>query len=161
MNAAAAAPRAPVDTTAFDRSSLTVYLKDVVTLVLENRPADPIAFIADYLRRVLSGASPVSRAYQYITLSPHHRQAFMDNAVVAFSVLDAGGEKEGGSCLFFLFVFSKTFETATLPPHLPIKNETDRETECQSATDPAHRPSWTDGRGPRQAAAHVMRRLSR
>jgi len=28
------------------------------------------------------GASPVSRAYQYITLSPHHRQAFMDNAVV-------------------------------------------------------------------------------
>lgn len=105
MNAAAAAPRAPVDTTAFDRSSLTVYLKDVVTLVLENRPADPIAFIADYLRRVLSGASPVSRAYQYITLSPHHRQAFMDNAVVAFSVLDAGGEKEGGSCLFFLFFF--------------------------------------------------------
>jgi hypothetical protein len=60
-----------------------------------NYPEDPVAFIADYLRRVLSGASSVSRAYQYITLSPHHRQAFMDNAVVAFSVLDAGEEGRG------------------------------------------------------------------
>ena len=94
MYATEPSPRLPVDPTAFDRSSLTVYLKDVVTLVLENRPADPIGFIADYLRRVLSGASSVSRAYQYLTLSPHHRQAFMDNAVVAFSVLDAG-ERDG------------------------------------------------------------------
>ena len=85
-----------VDPSAFDRSSLTVYLKDAVTLVLENRPADPVGFIADYLRRVLSGASNVSRAYQYLTLSPHHRQAFMDNAVVAFSVLDTGGDDTRG-----------------------------------------------------------------
>ena len=67
-----------------------MYLKDVVTLVLENRPEDPVAFVADYLRRVLSGASPLSRAYQYLTLSPHYRRAFVDNATVAFSVLDAG-----------------------------------------------------------------------
>jgi len=115
--AAAAAPRALVDLADFDRSSLTVYLKDVLTLVLENRPADPVAFIADYLWRVLGGACQVSRAYQYVTLSPRHRQAFMDNAVVAFSVLDdAGGRR---------------------------------------------RPSWSDGRRPRQTPAHTVRRLSR
>jgi len=72
---------------AFDESGLTVYLKDVVTLCLENRPEDPVAFIADYLRRVLKGASPVSRAYQYLRLSPHHRRAFVDNAVAAHAVL--------------------------------------------------------------------------
>ena len=89
-SASASTSRPPLDVSAFDRSNLTVYLKDVVTLVLENRPEDPVAFVADYLRRVLSGASPLSRAYQYLTLSPHHRQAFVDNATVAFSVLDAG-----------------------------------------------------------------------
>ena len=89
-SASASMSRPPLDVSAFDRSNLTVYLKDVVTLVLENRPEDPVAFVADYLRRVLSGASPLSRAYQYLTLSPHYRQAFVDNATVAFSVLDAG-----------------------------------------------------------------------
>ena len=43
---------------AFDASGLTVYLKDVVTLCLENRPEDPVAFVAEYLRRVTRGASP-------------------------------------------------------------------------------------------------------
>ena len=89
-SASASTSRPPLDVSVFDRSNLTVYLKDVVTLVLENRPEDPVAFVADYLRRVLSGASPLSRAYQYLTLSPHYRQAFVDNATVAFSVLDAG-----------------------------------------------------------------------
>ena len=35
----------PVDVRAFDTSGLTIYLKDVVTLLLENRPADPIVFV--------------------------------------------------------------------------------------------------------------------
>ena len=85
---AARSPAAPdpLDVAAFDASSLTVYLKDAVALVLENRPDDPVAFIAEYLRRVLHGASPVARAHQYLTLSPHHRDAFVDNAVVAHDV---------------------------------------------------------------------------
>ena len=85
---------------AFDASGLTVYLKDVVTLCLENRPEDPVAFVAEYLRRVTRGASPVSRACQYLRLAPHHRRAFVDNAVVAHAVLcgDAtgGGAKRPG-----------------------------------------------------------------
>ncbi len=31
------------------RSGVTSYVRDVLTLVLETRPADPIAFIAEYL----------------------------------------------------------------------------------------------------------------
>ena len=53
---------------AFDASGLTVYLKDVVTLCLENRPSDPVAFIAEYLRRVTHRTTPVSRACQYLRL---------------------------------------------------------------------------------------------
>jgi tubulin polyglutamylase complex subunit 1 len=79
---------------AFDASGLTVYLKDVVTLCLENRPEDPVAFVAEYLRRVTRGASPVSRACQYLRLAPHHRRAFVDNAVVAHAVLC--GDATGG-----------------------------------------------------------------
>ena len=72
-----------------------MYLKDAVALVLENRPDDPVAFIAEYLRRVLHGASPVARAHQYLTLSPHHRDAFVDNAVVAHDVLGAASGPRG------------------------------------------------------------------
>ena len=78
---------------AFDASGLTVYLKDVVTLCLENRPADPVAFIAEYLRRVTHRTTPVSRACQYLKLAPHHRRAFMDNAAVAHAGLCAGSNK--------------------------------------------------------------------
>ena len=96
-SAAARSPAAPdpLDVAAFDASSLTVYLKDAVALVLENRPDDPVAFIAEYLRRVLHGASPVARAHQYLTLSPHHRDAFVDNAVVAHDVLGAASGPRG------------------------------------------------------------------
>ena len=77
----------------FDASGLTVYLKDVVTLCLENRPKDPVAFIAEYLRRVTRRTTPVSRACQYLKLAPHHRRAFMDNAAVAHAGLSAGSNK--------------------------------------------------------------------
>ena len=89
-SASASMSRPPLDVSAFDRSNLTVYLKDVVTLVLGELPGIPSRSSRTTSRRVLSGASPLSRAYQYLTLSPHYRQAFVDNATVAFSVLDAG-----------------------------------------------------------------------
>ena len=79
---------------AFDASGLTVYLKDVMTLCLENRPSDPVAFVAEYLRRVTRGASPVSRACQYLRLAPHHRREFVDNAVIAHAEL-CGGARGG------------------------------------------------------------------
>ena len=46
-----------------DRYGVTAYMKDVVTLLLENRPPEPIDFIADYFRTVIQGSSPLLRAY--------------------------------------------------------------------------------------------------
>ena len=71
-----------------DRHGVTAYMKDVVTLLLENRPASPIAFIQKYFLTVTQGSSPLLRAYRYIQLTPPHRSAFVDNLVAAYATLD-------------------------------------------------------------------------
>jgi hypothetical protein len=71
-----------------DRYGVTAYMKDVVTLLLENRPAAPIAFIARYFRTVTQGSSPLLRAYRYIQLAPPSQTAFVDNLVAAYVALD-------------------------------------------------------------------------
>lgn len=72
-----------------DRCGVTAYMKDVVTLLLENRPAQPIAFIAKYFKTVTQGSSPLLRAYRYIQLAPPSHTAFVDNLVAAYVALDA------------------------------------------------------------------------
>eukprot|EP01062_Namystynia_karyoxenos_P027980 TRINITY_DN21299_c2_g1_i1.p1 TRINITY_DN21299_c2_g1~~TRINITY_DN21299_c2_g1_i1.p1 ORF type:complete len:339 (+),score=119.24 TRINITY_DN21299_c2_g1_i1:94-1017(+) len=97
--AAPAAPSGPVDLTRLtpqeylDRFSVTAYLKDVSTLLLENRPDEPLAFIADYFKNVIQGTSPLVRSYRYIRLTKRSRRAFWDNLVAAHATLD---EKRGG-----------------------------------------------------------------
>ena len=72
-----------------DRHGVTAYMKDVVTLLLENRPASPIAFISKYFLTVTQGSSPLLRAYRYIQLTSPQRAAFVDNLVAAYATLDA------------------------------------------------------------------------
>ena len=72
-----------------DRHGVTAYMKDVVTLLLENRPASPIAFVAKYFATVTQGTSPLLRAYRYIQLTPFNHSAFVDNLVAAYATLDA------------------------------------------------------------------------
>ena len=72
-----------------DRHGVTAYLKDVVTLLLENRPDSPIAFIAHYFRTVTQGSSPLLRAYRYIRLASPEQDAFTDNLVASYSALDS------------------------------------------------------------------------
>eukprot|EP00756_Hemistasia_phaeocysticola_P059849 Hpha_TRINITY_DN36839_c0_g1::TRINITY_DN36839_c0_g1_i1::g.139788::m.139788 len=97
--AAAAQSAAAVDLTRLtpqeylDRFSVTAYLKDVSTLLLENRPDEPLSFIADYFRNVIQGTSPLVRSYRYIRLTHRGRRAFWDNLVAAYATLD---EKRGG-----------------------------------------------------------------
>ena len=69
-------------------------MKDVVTLLLENRPSSPIAFMAKYFRTVTQGSSPLLRAYRYIRLASPSQDAFIDNLVAAYVALDA---KRGAS----------------------------------------------------------------
>ena len=45
-----------------DRHGVTAYMKDVVSLLLENRPASPLAFIQKYFLTVTQGTSPLLRA---------------------------------------------------------------------------------------------------
>lgn len=71
-----------------DRHGVTAYLKDVVTLLLENKPESPIAFIAQYFRTVTQGSSPLLRAYRYIKLASPEQDAFTDNLVASFTSLE-------------------------------------------------------------------------
>ena len=73
-----------------DRCGVTAYMKDVVTLLLENRPAQPIEFICKYFRTVTQGtSSPLLRAYRYVQLAQPHQPAFVDNLVAAYAALDS------------------------------------------------------------------------
>ena len=73
-----------------DRCGVTAYMKDVVTLLLENRPEEPIEFICKYFRTVtLGGSSPLLRAYRYIQLAPPTAPVFSDNLVAAYIALDS------------------------------------------------------------------------
>lgn len=99
---------ATVGPSSFDKSGSTVYLKDMVSLVLENKPTDPVEFVSDYLRGVLRGSSPVSRAYQYVRLAPHHRRAFHDNCVVAHAGLSqANGSRDTADLETHLLLLEK------------------------------------------------------
>eukprot|EP00818_Percolomonas_sp_WS_P003974 CAMPEP_0117439846 /NCGR_PEP_ID=MMETSP0759-20121206/2772_1 /TAXON_ID=63605 /ORGANISM="Percolomonas cosmopolitus, Strain WS" /LENGTH=251 /DNA_ID=CAMNT_0005231567 /DNA_START=184 /DNA_END=940 /DNA_ORIENTATION=+ len=59
-------------------------MKDVVTLLLENRPEDCLQFMANYFSNVVHGSSYMIRSYRYIKLTERNREAFFDNLVVFF-----------------------------------------------------------------------------
>ena len=70
-----------------DAYGVTAYLQDAMTLVLENRPQDPILFISEYFRHAVQGSSYVHRSFQYLRQTELHRQAFMDNAAASYHSL--------------------------------------------------------------------------
>eukprot|EP00320_Phaeocystis_rex_P006832 CAMPEP_0119089594 /NCGR_PEP_ID=MMETSP1178-20130426/149558_1 /TAXON_ID=33656 /ORGANISM="unid sp, Strain CCMP2000" /LENGTH=237 /DNA_ID=CAMNT_0007072957 /DNA_START=58 /DNA_END=767 /DNA_ORIENTATION=- len=72
-----------------DRCGVTAYMKDCVTLLLENRPDEPLTFMGDYFRTVTQPSSPLLRAYRYIRLAPLDRPAFPDNLAAAYAALDS------------------------------------------------------------------------
>ncbi|KAJ4460660.1 putative tubulin polyglutamylase complex subunit 1 [Paratrimastix pyriformis] len=72
-----------------DRYGVGAYLKDVATLLLENRPDDPCAFIEQYFRNAMQqeGSNDIMRAYRYLRLAPFSMPTFLDNVVSAFTNL--------------------------------------------------------------------------
>ena len=79
-----------------ERNGVTQYMKDVVTLLLENRPEKPLEFMADYFSNALQGRTAVARSYRYIRLTQRNRQAFLDNLAAAYSNMARQGESNGG-----------------------------------------------------------------
>lgn len=80
----------PVDDFLVKRG-ITPHLNDVLALLLENRPTDPLAFVADYFKGVVEGSSGLMRSYRYVRLSRHNCLSFMDNLYAAFLAANGSG----------------------------------------------------------------------
>ena len=52
-----------------ERNGVTQYMKDVVTLLLENRPEKPLEFIVQYLDEICDGANPLVHSYHMLQLT--------------------------------------------------------------------------------------------
>ncbi|KAJ9463049.1 hypothetical protein DIPPA_25654 [Diplonema papillatum] len=112
-----------------DKFSVTAYLKDVVTLLLENRPDCPVSFITDYFKLVIQGASPLIRSYRYVRLTAATRQSFWDNLVSAFTTLDerkgGGVGVTAGDVRRLLSLLCTDFPPEIVPTVLEILNKTE------------------------------------
>lgn len=49
-----------------DRSGIAAYLGDVLHLLLQYRPENPVEFIADYFENVVNGVPAVKRAFRQL-----------------------------------------------------------------------------------------------
>ena len=76
-----------IDKQFLERSNATRYIRDVLTKIVENRPDDPIGFIADYFQNLGAQKGSVSRACQQIRLTHHSKPAFHNNVVLAYEIL--------------------------------------------------------------------------
>ena len=104
-----------------DRLGVTAYLKDAITLLLENRPHKPIEFLADYFKNVVQGSSSLQRSYRYIRLTRRNCAAFMDNVVAAFRTLEtrSTSRAEGAAASSSSSTPSKSSKQAPPPPPPP------------------------------------------
>lgn len=65
-----------------DKQNVNFYLKEAVSLLLENRPENPILFLADHFRNIQQGSmnnSNILKAYRLITLNKYDAKSFSDN----------------------------------------------------------------------------------
>ena len=75
--------------------SVSAYLKDAVSLLLECRPADPVTFLAEYF------ATPgASRSYRFLRLSKRCRATYWDHTLAAYMALE-GDSGVGITCADF------------------------------------------------------------
>ena len=71
--------------------AVRAYVQDALTLALENRPADPLAFLAAYFRAIVRGSTLLERACRCVHLAPPTVPAFRDNLVAAYALLAGNG----------------------------------------------------------------------
>merc|ERR1719460_1665394 len=70
-----------------DRTGVTQHLKDALAVLLEARPANPLAFLGSYFKHAAQTQDPVSRAYRLIHECLPTRACFNDNVYSAFCAL--------------------------------------------------------------------------
>lgn len=69
-----------------ERTGLSAVMKDAVLLLMENRPADPILFLAKYFELLEAEQTAMQRTLHYINLAPPQRPCYMDNLFQAFTI---------------------------------------------------------------------------
>ena len=86
-----------------EKTSLNANLKEAVSLLLENRPENPILFLADYFRNLMNGSGTnIMKAYKLITLNKHDAKSFEDNVFQAYTLLEKGSQSGGVRGLEFI-----------------------------------------------------------
>jgi len=70
-----------------ERTNVASQIRDVLAKVIENRPEDPLAFLADYFEAVGDKGNKVTRAYQTLLLTHYTQPAFQNNIQSAYEIL--------------------------------------------------------------------------
>ncbi|EDO35740.1 predicted protein [Nematostella vectensis] len=70
-------------------------MKEVVKLLMENRPEDPLIFLAEYFDNLADTATALMQAHQKLLLVHHSQPAFYSNLMEAYDTLShQKGEKQ-------------------------------------------------------------------
>ena len=69
------------------RVGVTNQMQEVLTKIIENRPEDPIGFLADYFEMLGDKTDRVCKAHQQVCLTHHSKAAFHTNVRIAFDLL--------------------------------------------------------------------------
>eukprot|EP00753_Platysulcus_tardus_P005710 PLAT13633.1.p1 GENE.PLAT13633.1~~PLAT13633.1.p1 ORF type:complete len:227 (+),score=59.52 PLAT13633.1:73-681(+) len=91
-------------------------MKDVVTLLLEKRPEDPVVFIAEYFRNVLHGSNPLLRAYRFLSMTDLEKETFLEGLASAYVSLD--WKKDGAGVTLAQFRKLAGMLSKDFPPEL-------------------------------------------
>ena len=70
-----------------ERCGAGIAFRDAMSKIIENRPADPISFLADYFHNLSTREDGIKRAIQEIRLTEYGKQAFAANLVNAYEIL--------------------------------------------------------------------------
>ncbi|PFX28859.1 Tubulin polyglutamylase complex subunit 1 [Stylophora pistillata] len=69
------------------RSGITSEIKEAITLIIENRPDDPIAFMAEFFDSHANTTTALVKAHQKLLLAHHSRPSFQVNLAAAYNIL--------------------------------------------------------------------------
>lgn len=75
----------------YEKSGVTNSIREVVSLLVENRPKDPITFLSQYFGSLVEEVSVIVRAQRLVCLTHHSRPAFPDNVISAYKLLREKG----------------------------------------------------------------------
>lgn len=77
------------------RTGVTSEIKDAITLLIENRPEDPIMFMAEFFDSHANPTTALMKSHQKLLLVHHSRLSFQSNLVQAYNILKQQKNSDG------------------------------------------------------------------